>query len=143
MAQPIFIELATGFGRGYRLCAVAAWLASALLLLSLHGRLPWPAELAGIAALLSEWPWRRAGASAGRVRLCRDGSLVADGCAGVWPVAAWTTGWLTVLTVTAGVRKRLLIASWRNRPDDYRVLRTWLRHPPAAQVAGPISGTRT
>ena len=142
MVQQTSIELVTGLGRGYRRLAAAVWIASAILLLALAGRLPSLAVCAGILALLSEWPGRREVAADKRVRLHRDGALEADGRAGSWQARGWSTTWLTVLAPRAPAGQRLLIASWRNDPGDYRVLRTWLRHPPEQGASATAAGQR-
>ena len=97
MAQQTSIELVTGLGHGYGRLAAAVWIASAVLVLALAGRLPWLAVFAGILALLSEWPGRRTVAADKRVRLYRDGALETDGRAGSWHTRGWSTAWLTVL----------------------------------------------
>lgn len=133
MAQTDCIELVTGPGPGYRWCSAAVWLFAALLLAFLAGHLPGPLVLAGAAVLLADLPPRRSdGDGDEHLRLTRHGAMQIGDSAGSWSASAWTTGWLTVLAVRAdGCRRRLLIAAWRNDPDHYRVLRTWLRHPPA------------
>lgn len=141
MARKNCIDLVTGTGRRWRRCGAALWTVSALLLavLSLSGRLPALWLAAGWLLLLVELPaLRRREPGEGRVRLYRDGSLTGALGAGAWSPRCWSTAWLSVLPADPGGRpRRLVVAAWRNDPDDYRVLRTWLRHPPVAE-AGPV-----
>ena len=136
MARQSAVELVSGVGRAYRSCAAVAWSLTALLLLSLSGRLPGLLLLIGAVVLIAQWPWRRRKRGTGqRVRLFLDGEIRLDGAAGHWTPGGWTTAWLTVLPVRIAGCRRLVFAAWRNDPDAYRVLRTWLRHPP--EQAGP------
>ncbi|MEJ8568305.1 hypothetical protein [Elongatibacter sediminis] len=143
MTRNSAIELTPGTGRVFGRCSLGLWLGSAVGILALAGRLPAAAVVLAGLVLVSEWPghWQPA-CPRERLRLFQDGSAELGGKSGSWSPAAWSTAWLTVVSLALeGRRQRVVVASWRNDADDYRVLRTWLRHPPFTAGDGRVGGS--